>query len=158
MKGFFCFFLLLLFFYPFCDNSCVYIKITICVSSVGLDRRVLRVTPGFETAVVDICHVQVLSIIWWLVSGSKAALHREVCMHVCECLQCQSLSLTHRGQTNALIRSWHAATTFPSPFFFSFLLWFSSASFFYVSLSLTRTNTFVPISATQLQGTPSELR
>lgn len=107
-----------------------------------------------------------LSIIWWLVPSSKADIHREVCMQVCECLQCQSLTPTHRGQTNALIRSWHAATTFPllplrplslSPLLFSAPL-LSFGLLFYVSLFLTQTNTFVPISATQLRGTPSELR
>lgn len=75
---------------------------------------------------------------------------------MCERLQCQSLTPAHRGQTNALIRSWHAATTFlplapsasrslPSSFL--------SSSAFFRSLSLClsiphtyRDNTFVPIS------------
>lgn len=38
-----------------------------------------RATPGIESSVVDVCHAQVLSIIWWLVSGRKADIHREVC-------------------------------------------------------------------------------
>lgn len=50
---------------------------------------------GIETA-------QVLSVIGWLVPDS----------HIQRRRQCQSLPLTHRGQTNALISSWHTATTF----------------------------------------------
>lgn len=83
-------------------NSCVYLKITVCVSSVGLDRGV---TPMIESLVAGVCLAQVLSIICQLVPDSKANIHRERCVCVCESLQCQSLAPAHRGQTNALIRS-----------------------------------------------------
>lgn len=150
MKGYFFFFCL---FTHLVNNSCVYVKITVCVSCVGLDRGVQRVTPVIESLVVDVCHAQVLSIICRLVPDSKADIHRERFVCVCVRLQCQSLTPTHRGQTNALIRSWHAATTFlplaPSASLSPFLFFPPLLSFYLflrVSLFPTQTNTFVPIS------------
>lgn len=91
-----------------CKNMCV------CVPCVGLDRGVQRVTSVIESLVVGVCHVQVLSIICRLVPDSRADIHREGCACVweCECMQRKSLTPAHRGQTNALIRGWHAATIF----------------------------------------------
>lgn len=42
----------------------------------------------------------------------KKYVHSRAHTWSCVCWQCQSLPVTHRGQTNALISSWHAATTF----------------------------------------------
>lgn len=112
-----------------------------------------RGSPVIEGLVVGGCSVQVLSLICWLVPGSRADIHRERCARLCACtwwwehLHCQSLFLTHRGQTNALIRSWHAATTFlpvpcrpalsPLPFFLFSSPLLSFSPFLCNSLSLS---------------------
>lgn len=104
-----------------------------------------RASLGIEAA-------QVLSVSGWLVPDFHYR-ETQTCVYGCERRQCQTFPLTHRGQTNALISSWHTATTFlplalpasPPPPFFSLLLhcFASNLSLCLCLLRTDRHNTFV---------------
>lgn len=114
----------LFFFTYLLKNSCMYVylkgekMLTLPVSCAGLDRGAQSELSDWE---FSCWWLPCAGLISYLVTSPRQKSwqpQREVCALVCvrawwgERLQCQSLTLTHRGQTNALIRSWHAATTF----------------------------------------------